>query len=389
MKRQLALICASLCIVNAIHAQEGQQGAQKEVQAENSAAVQTTSAPTNPDKNEAQASVIIASMKNPALKPYRIMAAGMDAYDENKQLAPNAPLYFKLSRRKAMQDTAPSWSEVKMRLASDEESKRIPIMDDGRFVLERNEKAYEENAELILNQKKALFNFRPDIRTPGLAHNVYRMGDQHLACKMEVDMVKKEIGFFFTTLVSTFLMKIDWCETKHQIFSFALNDWAISIKTIRGEQEVRSAFRGSRFHPEFWNKTISPDTLYEFELWSSLSKERQQEVVDQQQFIIRTSDKKNPIKYPLVKNQQVYQTEIAITDKRFHFQIETDQGALAFANTLNAKQLELEQRIDLKLGEGTNYLQAPKSGLYRFTLDLADIAHPHFQVQYLGDSKAL
>ncbi|MDP3785711.1 MAG: hypothetical protein Q8Q55_01305, partial [Undibacterium sp.] len=224
---------------------------------------------------------------------------------------------------------------------------------------------------------------------PGLANHVYRMGDQHLGCKMEVDMAKKEIGFFFTTLVSTFLMKIDWCETKHQIFSIPLNGWAISMKTINGEHEVRSTFRGSQFHPAFWDKSISPDTLYEFELWSSLSKERQQEVVDQQQFIIRTGDKKNPIKYPMGKDKQVYQAEIAITGKRFHFQIETDQGVLAFANTVNAKQLELEQRIALKLGEGTNYLQLQKSGLYRFTLDLADILHPHFQVQFIGDIKAL
>lgn len=388
MKRQLALISASLCIVNAIHAQEAQQGAQKEIQVENPAAVQTTSAPTNPDKNEAQASVVIASMKNPALKPYRIMAAGMDTYDEYKSLAPDAPLYFKLSQRKGKEAPAIPWQDIKMRLASDEASTYIPILDNGRFVLERNEKAYDENAELILNQRKSSFSFRPDIRTPGLAHNVYRMGDVHLNCKMEVDMAKKEAGFFLSTFVTTFLMKINWCETKHQLFSFPLNDWAVSMKTINGDQHSVQSFRGTHFNPAFWDKSISPNTLYEFELWSTLNKERQQEIIDQQRFVIRSSNKKNPLVTPLAKEGQTYQADIAISDTRFQFRIDTDKGVLAFSNSKDKGEIKPEQHIDLKLGEAAHYLQLTQTGLYRFTLDLSDTTQPRFQAQRLGEVSA-
>ena len=392
MNRQLALICASLCIANAIHAQEvqqeGQSEKQKEVQVENSAPAQAASAPNNSDKNEAPASVVIASMKNPALKPYRIMAAGMETYEEYKALAPDAPLYFKLSRRKGTKEAAVPWQEIKMRLASDDESKQIPIMENGRFVLEKNDKAYEENAELILNQRKSSFSFRPDIRTPGLANHIHRMGDLHLNCKMTVDMAKKEAGFILSSLVTTFLMKINWCETKYQLFSYPLNDWAISMKTTMGDQQSVQSFRGTHFNPAFWDKNISPDTLYAFELWSSLSKERQREVIDQQQFVIRSNNKKNPLITPLIKDQQRYQADIAISELGFQFRIDTDKGVLAFANADEKRELKPDQNIALKLGEASHSLQLTQKGMYRFTLDLNDPEHPSFHVQRIGETSA-
>lgn len=372
MKLKLSLLSISLAFSTSLFAQESTQ----EISSENKPPA---------SKDEAQASVVIASMKNPALKPYRIMAAGMETYEENKALAPNAPLYFKLSRRKGTKEAEVPWQDIKMRLASDDESKQIPILENGRFVLEKNDKAYEENAELILNQRKSSFNFRPDIRTPGLANHVYRMGDQHLNCKMEVDMVKKEAGFILSSLVTTFLMKINWCETKYQLFSFPLNDWAISMKTIIGEQQSAQNFRGTHFKPAFWDKSIAPDTLYEFELWSSLSKARQREVIDQQQFVLRSTQKKNPVSTPLVKDQQRYQADIAISDPRFHFQIDTDKGVLAFANVNDKGELKPEQNVELKLGETPHYLQLTQTGMYRFTLDLSDIDHPSFQVQRIAD----
>lgn len=384
MKLHIATLYVGLLFCGTLQAQESAQEKTQELKQE--ATPNTSTDATN--KESEQASVVIASMKNPALKPYRIMAAGMDTYDEYKSLAPNAPLYFKLSQRKGKEAPAIPWQDIKMRLASDDASTQIPILDNGRFVLERNEKAYEENAELILNQRKSSFSFRPDIRTPGLASNVYRMGDQHLNCKMEVDMAKKEAGFFLSAFITTFLMKINWCETKYQLFSFPLNDWAISMKTINADQHSVQAFRGTHFNPAFWDKSISPNTLYEFELWSTLNLERQQEIIHQQQFVIR-SGKKNSNVTPLIKDQQVYQADIAISDTRFQFRIDTDKGVLAFANSKDKGEIKPEQHIDLKLGDTSHHLQLTQTGLYRFTLDLSDIAQPRFQVQRLGDVSAV
>jgi hypothetical protein len=49
--------------------------------------------------DEKKAEVVIAGMKNPELKPYRILSVGMDAYDEYRHLAPQAPLLFQLRPR--------------------------------------------------------------------------------------------------------------------------------------------------------------------------------------------------------------------------------------------------------------------------------------------------
>lgn len=370
MKLQLTLLCTSLLVSSTLFAQEsGQETSQENKETTN--------------KNEQQVAVIISDMKNPALKPYRVMAAGMEAYEENRALAPNAPLFFKLNRRSGTKVVP--WQEIKMRLASDDESKQIPILENGRFALEKNEKAYEENAELILNQAKSNYSFRADIRTSGLEPHRYRMGDMHLGCKMDVDMAKKELGFILSSLVSTFLMKIDWCESKYELFSVPLNDWAINMKTIHGEQVSTQEFRGNFFKPAFWNKEISPDTVYEFKLWSSLDKAAQQEVIDQQNFVIRHTNKKNPAAVPLIKDQQRYYADISITEARFDFQIGADKGVLAFASVERQMEIKPDQKTPLKLGTANQYLKAPQNGTYRFTLDLSDVDHPHFHISRISD----
>lgn len=90
MKLHIASLCVSLLFCGTLQAQESTQEKTQEVKQE--VTPNTPADATN--KESEQASVVIASMKNPALKPYRIMAVGMETYEEYKALAPEAPLYY-------------------------------------------------------------------------------------------------------------------------------------------------------------------------------------------------------------------------------------------------------------------------------------------------------
>jgi hypothetical protein len=341
--------------------------------------------------DEKKAEVVIAGMKNPELKPYRILSAGMDAYDEYRHLAPQAPLLFQLRPRDRSKIADHPWQNVKMRLAGEESSMPIPILDGGRFTLPRSEKAYDEDAELILNQKKSSYSMGAHIRTSGLAKNVLRMGDMRVSCEVMVGMAKKEIGFILKSLISTLLFKIDWCEAKNINFSFpissdvsvASSSWAISMKKILGNQESSLDFSGTHFNPQFWDKSISPDTLYEFELWSDLSAKRKQEVIDQQAFAIATIEKKNPQKYVFQRGEtNQYRTEISLKEGVFSFSMGTEKdGVLAFEPvTFNAK-LELEKDIALKFGMGRSSIKIEQAGMYQFNLDLSEQDQPKLSIK--------
>nr|WP_314859125.1 hypothetical protein [uncultured Undibacterium sp.] len=382
MNVQTLLLTGLLFSLASAQAQQSTTEAKKESTKE----VSTESKATD----EQTAEVVISSMKNPDLKPYRIMSAGMDAYDENRHLAPQAPILFKLIPRdkSKLQDT--NWDNVKLRLASDDASIPIPLIKEGSFQLPRDKKAYEDNAELLLNQKKSSYSFRPDIRTPGIADNVLRRGDIRLECEMTVDMAKKEMGFILKSLISTILLKTDWCETKRfVIFYYSTKEWAISMKTVIGDQSTSGKFRGKTFYPNFWDKTISPDTLYEFELWPSASLERKQEVLDQQKFIVRTGSDKTLKKFEFIRNGNVYQLDMPLALGVFNFQLEADEGVLAFASAQDNGKLVLEKPNELKLSESKNSIKIEQAGVYRLSLDFTKIDQPKLQIQSLDTTANL
>jgi hypothetical protein len=124
--------------------------------------------------------VAVNALRNPELKPYRVMSAGLDAFDEHRKLAPNATLKFKLSKSGEGHGGASNWDGVTLRLVGSDSASPVPIEADGSFVLPRSKQAYDDEAELILNQKKATTRFYVDVRTPGLPANVRRLGDLRL-----------------------------------------------------------------------------------------------------------------------------------------------------------------------------------------------------------------
>jgi len=153
--------------------------------------------------------VHINAVKDPELRTYRAIVAGLDTFDAQHALAPDVPqLRFQAERRdgKALEGELPL-----ARLAADDFS--IPLSLDGqaRFSVPRSQAAWDARAELILNRKKSDVRVEPWVRTPGLADNQYRMGDIRLDCRVKIAIGKAEAPFWVIGLVNGVMLTTDWC----------------------------------------------------------------------------------------------------------------------------------------------------------------------------------
>jgi len=153
--------------------------------------------------------VHVNAMRNPEVRKYKVILAGLDAFDKHRHLAPAAErLRFRLMARKNDASTEP----LALRLVGDGGFK-LPIAfnADGRFTVPRVDAAEDADSELELNRKRRSYRTKPDIHTPGLPANARRLGDLRLECKVSIAMAKAEIPTFWVLTINAFLMRTDWC----------------------------------------------------------------------------------------------------------------------------------------------------------------------------------
>jgi hypothetical protein len=156
-------------------------------------------------------SVEIKGLKDPEMRSYRHVSAGLDVFDEFHAQAPAVPaLRFRIKFRKATEDK--SVDSMKLNIVGESAPIPVPIEPDGTFTIARSDTAYDENADLMFNRKRQQFQSFADIRTPGLPANVRRLGDLRLECKVNMAIIKKEVPFYIRGAINTFLLTTDWCS---------------------------------------------------------------------------------------------------------------------------------------------------------------------------------
>ncbi|MYN03533.1 hypothetical protein GTP41_15660 [Pseudoduganella sp. DS3] len=191
---------------------------------------------------EATPSVEVQGVKNPDMRSYRAVVAGLEAFEKHRALAPAVPeLRFRLAPRSSAsveQDAANAAAEepLYLRIVGNGDPIPVPIAADGTFSVPRVQSAIDDDADLILNRKKGVLKGRPEVRTPGLPDNVRRLGDLRLECQVMVAIAKKEVGLMLTLFVNTVAMTSNWCDIsvdKKKInFTFA------SLRMIDGAEMV-------------------------------------------------------------------------------------------------------------------------------------------------------
>ncbi len=158
---------------------------------------------------DAPRQVEVKAIKDPQMRSYRSVWAGLDAFDKHRALAPQADsVRFRIKPYAANKDGA--IDAITLKIAGNGESIPVPIAD-GQFTIGRNQQAYDDNADLIFNHKRHLFKTFAEVRTPGMPSNARRLGDLRLECQVNVAMVKKEAPFYIVAAVNALFVTTDWC----------------------------------------------------------------------------------------------------------------------------------------------------------------------------------
>lgn len=136
----------------------------------------------------------ITTPKDPVDKSYRRIVMGMDLFEKNRHLAPDASLRFKLLPRRRDTDM----SSVGVEIAGDTFAIPVRVAADNTFTLDRIQKAIDEDASVRSNRKSLTMTWRAEIRTPGVPPGTRRLGDLRLECAvgMEADLVSNRFNAF-------------------------------------------------------------------------------------------------------------------------------------------------------------------------------------------------
>lgn len=157
----------------------------------------------------APVTVTVKANRDPVEKSYRKMIRGMDLFEREHKLSPDASLQFRLLPRRKDTDM----NAIELEVIGSNTAFTVPVTPDHTFVMERNKNAYDENAQVTPNRKAQSMTWRTEIRTPGLPANIRRLGDLRLECRvgMEAGLVSGS-GSIANRIASALLDTPTYCD---------------------------------------------------------------------------------------------------------------------------------------------------------------------------------
>ena len=180
-------------------------------------------------------SVTIAAKANrdPVEKSYRKMVRGMDLFDTERSMSPNGVLRFKLLPRRPDTDM----KSIEMEVIGSTVAFPVAVLPDDTFTLERNSKAFDENAQVIPNRKAQSMTWRSDIRTPGLPPDTRRLGDLRLECRvgMEAGLISNSSNII-GRITQAVLDTPAYCDRKAPLYLFFADRPLFSATLVSGNR---------------------------------------------------------------------------------------------------------------------------------------------------------
>ena len=171
--------------------------------------------------------------RDPVEKSYRKMIRGMDLFDAQRSVLPNSTLRFRLLPRKP--DT--NMESIEMEVIGSTVAFAVAVAPDATFTLERNSKAFDENAQVIPNRKAQSMTWRSDIRTPGLPPDARRLGDLRLECRvgMEAGLISNSSNII-GRLTQAVLDTPAYCDRKAPLYLFFADRPLFSVALRSGNR---------------------------------------------------------------------------------------------------------------------------------------------------------
>ncbi|WP_157201611.1 hypothetical protein [Massilia sp. Root418] len=140
------------------------------------------------------ATVTVPYTRDPVDKSYRKMVRGMERYERARTLAPRSSLRFQVLPRQP----GVKLDGVALKVVGDSIALPVPMGPDHSFTLERNERAWREDAALVANRKTSSMTWRAMVRSIGVPPGMRRLGDLRLECLvgMEAGLVSNNSALF-------------------------------------------------------------------------------------------------------------------------------------------------------------------------------------------------
>ena len=229
-------------------------------------------------------SVTVRATREPVDKSYRRMMAGMQRFQREHALAPQASLRFQLLPRL----NSTQLDGITLRVLGDSSSMAVPVAADHTFTLERNEQLLREDAALVASRRTSTLTWRAQIRSPGVPPGMRRLGDLRLECLvgMEAGLVSNNAQLFAwlgdlltdparvcSDPEGNYLLFAD-----RPLFSVSLHDGArsatlpFSLLYAGGTQTAATlpycdcqVLLDRSYYAPLWDRSWSDDTLLEFE----------------------------------------------------------------------------------------------------------------------------
>jgi len=208
--------------------------------------------------------VKVTGIRNPQMRAYRSVAAGLDAFDRHRTLAPAvAAPRFRFILQPGIDDG--SSEPLALRIAGQGVAIPVPIGNERDFTVPRSAAAYDDDADLVLNRKNGLYRPIVLVRSPGLAPNVMRLGDVRMECQVTIAIVKKELPLLALAAINSLMLTGDWCN-KHK-FNFSVHtDTAPNKATlVWGERRQNVPVEGHSLAAPIGEHEWPDDALIELE----------------------------------------------------------------------------------------------------------------------------
>ncbi len=186
-------------------------------------------------------SVSSTAVKDPVDKSYRKMIRGMELFEQNRRMAPNASLRYKLLPR----NRATKMDGVSVDIVGETVAIAVPVSRDHTFTLERDAKAITEDASVIPNRAAGSMTWRTEIRTPGLPPNTRRLGDLRLECLvgMEAGLISN-VKPVFGQIANLIIGAMDYCNRIDSQYLFFSDRPLFGVTLVNGaRREVVSVDR--------------------------------------------------------------------------------------------------------------------------------------------------
>lgn len=228
--------------------------------------------------------VVVKTTRDPVDKSYRKMLKGMERFDREHALAPQATLRFRLLPRRP----ATRMEGITLRVAGDTVNLPLTLDADLSFVLPRDARAWDEDAAVLANRKTDTLTWRAWVRTPGLPPGARRLGDLRLECKVGMDagLVSTTAPLFaWLGALLTDTDRVCGAPDGHYLFFAERPIFGVRLRAGARSEELPFSmlYAGGRetaqtlpycdcqvmldrtYHAPIWDPSWPDDTLVEFE----------------------------------------------------------------------------------------------------------------------------